>query len=207
MAADIFFVIGMGLVGALIGWVTNVIAIRLLFRPYRAIVLPGLGWSLQGLIPKRQTEIAAAIGRIISGELLTGHDIVQSLAREDIREKILVRLKPLIQERVMCKLPSMIPPSLQTTIADLLSRLLMNEIDRFLENPGQALGSEEMENIRTEVSSIVENKINSFEMIKLEELIQKVASTELRSIELLGGLLGFLIGVVQGFIAIWLYLP
>jgi uncharacterized membrane protein YheB (UPF0754 family) len=192
----------MGLIGALIGWVTNVIAIRLLFRPYQPIVIPGVKYSLQGLIPKRQKEIAAAIGRIVSDELLTGQDIAESLAREDIREKILDKVKPLVQERVMAKLPALIPLSLQATIAELLSRLLTQEIGRFLEHPEEVFGEAELENIRAEISNIVENKIISFEMMKLEELIQRVARTELRTIELLGGALGFLIGLVQGLLSL-----
>ncbi|NPV27094.1 MAG: DUF445 family protein [Firmicutes bacterium] len=50
--------IAIPLISALIGWLTNVIAIRLLFRPVEPIKLPLLNYELQGLIPRRQAEIA-----------------------------------------------------------------------------------------------------------------------------------------------------
>mgnify|MGYP003620394601 CR=1 FL=1 len=50
-------------VGALIGWFTNYLAIRLLFRPYNEINL--VIFKLQGLIPKRRHEIAVNIAEVI----------------------------------------------------------------------------------------------------------------------------------------------
>src|SRR3989338_4570246 len=47
--------------GAIIGWFTNYVAIKMLFRPYRPVNL--LGYKLQGLIPKRRKEIAAGIAK------------------------------------------------------------------------------------------------------------------------------------------------
>ena len=44
---------------------------------------------------------------------------------------------------------------------------------------------------------LVERKVGSFAVEKLEALILEVASRELRAIEFLGGLLGVLLGVLQ----------
>ncbi len=76
-----------GLIGSVIGWITNVIAIKLLFRPYQPIKVPLINLQLQGAIPKRKSEIAAAIGRLVSSELLTGQDLTETLARTEVRKK------------------------------------------------------------------------------------------------------------------------
>lgn len=56
------------LIGAFIGWITNVLAIRLLFRPHRPFQF--LFWTFQGLIPKRRAEIAANVARVVDKDLL-----------------------------------------------------------------------------------------------------------------------------------------
>jgi uncharacterized membrane protein YheB (UPF0754 family) len=50
---------------------------------------------------------------------------------------------------------------------------------------------------KVDFGQIVESKVASLELDRLEDLINRVASKELRTIELLGGVLGFLVGVVQ----------
>ena len=51
------------------------------------------------------------------------------------------------------------------------------------------------------VPKLVEAKVAAFEILKLEKLILEVANRELRSIVVLGGVLGVLIGLAQvGFI-------
>jgi uncharacterized membrane protein YheB (UPF0754 family) len=47
------------------------------------------------------------------------------------------------------------------------------------------------------VKRIVEEKINSFDLNKLERMIREVSSSELRFIEILGGILGLIIGIFQ----------
>ena len=64
-------------VGALIGWLTNYLAIRLLFRPYNEINL--VIFKLQGLIPKRRHEIAVNIAEVIETELISIREIGDKL--------------------------------------------------------------------------------------------------------------------------------
>ena len=45
---------------------------------------------------------------------------------------------------------------------------------------------------------MIEEKLNSLDMIEVEALIMPLVGRELRHIEVLGGVLGFIIGLVQG---------
>jgi hypothetical protein len=61
------------IVGALIGWGTNWLALKMLFRP---IVPFRLGpWSIQGVIPRRQGALAANLGEMVERELVSHHDL------------------------------------------------------------------------------------------------------------------------------------
>ena len=75
--------------GAIIGFVTNVIAIRMLFRPLKEIRFLGLRLPFTpGILPKQRHKLAQSIGAMVERELLT-HEILRlRLARDDVRAQI-----------------------------------------------------------------------------------------------------------------------
>ncbi|BAZ51073.1 DUF445 domain-containing protein [Nostoc ellipsosporum NOK] len=69
------------ILGGIIGYFTNDIAIKMLFRPYRAIYIGGRRVPFTpGLIPRNQERLAKKISDTIMGSLLTP-DELQNLAR------------------------------------------------------------------------------------------------------------------------------
>ncbi|OIJ11399.1 hypothetical protein BKP37_15715 [Anaerobacillus alkalilacustris] len=67
-------------VGALIGGITNSIAIKMLFRPYRAIYVGRLRLPFTpGLIPKRREELAKQLGKLVVNHLLTVEGLKKKL--------------------------------------------------------------------------------------------------------------------------------
>ncbi|MBG1242034.1 DUF445 domain-containing protein [Nostoc sp. NZL] len=67
--------------GGVIGYFTNDIAIKMLFRPYRAIYIAGRRVPFTpGLIPRNQERLALNISKTIMGSLLTPKEL-QNLAR------------------------------------------------------------------------------------------------------------------------------
>lgn len=64
------------LLGAFIGYVTNYIAIRMLFRPLRAWRVLGLRVPMTpGIIPAKRHELAARMGEMVGSHLLTAGDV------------------------------------------------------------------------------------------------------------------------------------
>lgn len=58
--------------GAVIGYLTNSVAIRMLFRPIRPLYVLGLRIPFTpGVIPRQREELARSIGRMVSRDLLT----------------------------------------------------------------------------------------------------------------------------------------
>ncbi|WHY80285.1 DUF445 domain-containing protein [Siminovitchia fortis] len=78
----------MVIIGAVIGGFTNFLAIRMLFRPYRTLYIGK--WRLPftpGLIPKRQGELAAQIGKLVVGYLVTPESIYKKLTDEAFKRE------------------------------------------------------------------------------------------------------------------------
>jgi hypothetical protein len=75
--------------GAIIGFITNVIAIRMLFRPLKEIRLFGMRLPFTpGLLPRQRHKLADSIGAMVERELLTPEIIRERLRRDEVKEKI-----------------------------------------------------------------------------------------------------------------------
>ena len=79
------------LLGAVIGYLTNALAIRMLFRPLRAWRLLGVRIPFTpGVIPRQREELAERIGRMVSSELLTS-EVFSRRFESDAFERTLTR--------------------------------------------------------------------------------------------------------------------
>ncbi|KMK75671.1 DUF445 domain-containing protein [Alkalihalobacillus pseudalcaliphilus] len=79
----------MVIIGALIGGLTNLLAIRMLFRPYKEIKVGKVTMPFTpGLIPKRQDEISKQLGKTVSNYLLTSEGIQEKVRSESFSEGI-----------------------------------------------------------------------------------------------------------------------
>lgn len=180
-------------IGAFIGWMTNVFAIKLLFRPLKPVRI--LGFELQGLIPKRRLEIAMSIGETVEKELVSINDIIDKFVEDLDKTEIKRMIKNKIEEIIRKKLPPFIPMG-----------MVMGIVDEIIEHQGDELIDEITEKMirkatgSINISQMIEDNINAFDLEKLEKITLELASNELKHIEYLGGLIGFLIGVVQGVI-------
>lgn len=83
-------VIAVGVVvAAMIGGVTNYLAIRMLFRPRRALYIGS--WRIPftpGLIPKRRDEIAASLGRVVAGYLVTSEALTELFGSRQFADRL-----------------------------------------------------------------------------------------------------------------------
>lgn len=189
-------------IGGIIGWITNILAIKLLFRPFDPINISIINFKIQGLIPKRKAEIAKSIGETVETELLSIDEIIDKLIQNNNKEEILLILKEKITEIVAENLPSIVPSSFKG--------MILSYIDDVIDKEGEALIEEFIEKMvekgtsNIELSKMVEDKINQFEMEELERIVVSIAKTELKHIEILGGILGFIIGIFQGIIILFL---
>lgn len=77
------------LIGALIGYFTNYIAVKMLFKPHYPIRIGSHRLPFTpGLIPKRKDELAGAIGGAIGDVLLTKSDLAKAVPSETVKSAI-----------------------------------------------------------------------------------------------------------------------
>lgn len=91
----------MAVIGAIIGGVTNHLAIKMLFRPHEAIYIKN--WRVPftpGLIPKRRDELANQLGLTVVNYLLTPETFRKKFFSTDIQEKVEKFAQTKIEETV-----------------------------------------------------------------------------------------------------------
>lgn len=188
-------------IGGLIGYITNIIAIKLIFRPITPIKIPLINKEIIGLIPKRKAEIAANIGMVIEEEFLSLEEILDNIITEEDKQNVVeyikIKVKLIINEK-MSLAPNSIKNLIQGYIVDIVEVEIKNSIDDL---------SKDLiikANERINIQKMVENKITELDLYELEDIILKIAQKELKHIEVLGLVLGFLIGIIQGIIIIFI---
>lgn len=88
MTFQITYLLG-PLVGGVIGFVTNEIAIRMLFRPHRAKYIFGIHVPFTpGIIPKERGRIAAAVGQAISENLMNRDVLERTLLSDEMVNRL-----------------------------------------------------------------------------------------------------------------------
>ena len=77
------------LVGGVIGYITNDIAVRMLFRPLEPVYIGRKKLPFTpGLIPKEKGRIAKSLGKMVSEEFLTGDTVKGALLSPAVEERL-----------------------------------------------------------------------------------------------------------------------
>ena len=89
------------LIGAVIGYFTNMIAVKMLFFPHEAKYIFGHRIPLTpGAIPKGKARLAKAAGEIVQNELFTMEDISGKLLTEEVEKPIIDRVMAILGENI-----------------------------------------------------------------------------------------------------------
>ena len=184
------------LISGAIGWITNWVAIKMLFRPHKEINF-GL-FKIQGLIPKRRAEIGSGIANIIQNELISVKDVISNIDREEFSKRLNALIDEVLDKNLKKKVKEKFP-FLQMFFTDKIAKDIGNTIKDMImgnqEKIFEIFSNYAEENIDFEV--IISDKISNFSLDKLEEIITFLAKKELKHIEVIGAILGMLIGAVQ----------
>lgn len=183
------------LVTAAIGWLTNWVAIQMLFHPRQPIHLLFFRW--QGLIPRRQAQLAAQTAEIIEREILQQHGILNEIRKIDLAPHLEGAAHNLVWQRIGPQLQAIpllggfINQSVLAKFEIIAAQSIKEEAAPLMEKV--ASDFEQSVNLK----EMIETNIVAFDLERLEAIVNEVARKEFRTIERLGAVLGFLVGCAQ----------
>lgn len=191
----VFTLIAAPVLGAIIGWLTNRLAIKMLFYPRQPRRFLGLTW--QGLIPRRHVEIADKTADLVADELIGQHRIRAEIEALDLGPSIDETVSNLVWNRLAPRLRAI--PFIGNFVNDkLLTQLhTMAAEELHLEMPKIRERMATLAESQLDLRTLVRERILAFELEKLEDVIWQLAAREFRQIEWLGAVVGGLIGCVQ----------
>jgi uncharacterized membrane protein YheB (UPF0754 family) len=173
-------------IGAIIGGVTNDVAIRMLFRPYAPWRV--LGWRVPltpGLIPRERAQIAQAIAQTFTEHVLDTDQVADLLLTDRVRAALRDKVAGMVDQ-----LGGLLGanPAMLTMAKGMAGDLLLREIDALARADGPT-GEHIRERIR--------ERIDALDVARLEALVLGFSRKQFRAITWFGVLLGGLIGVAQ----------
>ena len=189
------------LVGALVGWFTNWLAIRMLFRPREPVRI--FGWTLHGVIPRRHSQLAERIADTVENSLLTREDLEKAMSGVQWHDEVNHLIRDVLHDRgpggILEKIPG-ISQAWNHVVLPSLQEVLSKEVIRFVEGYRSRFVSRLRESV--DIKGIVKEKVQQFESEAMESLILAVARKEFGHIQVVGAVTGGIIGVVQGLVLI-----
>ena len=183
-------------ISAFIGWFTNWIAIKMLFHPKEPKRF--LFITFHGIFPKRQQQFAQKLGVTVANELLHFDEIANRIKEpqtlKDVNPYIEEHIDEFLHKRLQEKLP-VISMFIGEGTLQKLKEGLMEEIDNMLPQLVNKLTDSLSHQI--DVEKIVTEKVANFSSDKLEAILIGIMQKEFRFVEIIGGVLGFVIGLLQ----------
>jgi len=146
--------------------------------------------------------LARTIAHTVEKELISHRDIKAILSTSEFQDQTREVLHTKLQEYLIARINSsafltlLLSPDLvtkfTTVIMDEVRAAMPDIIDSLFESVEKKI----------DFQRIIQEKIENFDVMKLEKVIYSISSKELTAIEVIGGVLGFIIGVFQDVIMI-----
>ncbi len=184
------------LCGFLVGWVTNWLALNMIFRPVAPVKFMGL--SIHGLFLQRQSEVSDAFCTIVTEEILTVDLIVQAMLTgkeaprtraiiqrhfEDLVDEVVGVIKPLTQAAMGPK-----------SFADLKQDTGLKAIDLSTQTLKDPLFNHQRAQV---VKEIMSERMKQLPSEEFQDLLRPCFQEDEIKLIIIGGILGALAGIAQ----------
>ncbi len=183
-------------IAASTGWVTTWIAIKMLFHPRNPVRI--LGITVQGVFPKRQKQVAAKLGNVVAKELLHFDEIASMLNNPDRLKQLNPTIEKHLDNFLGVKLKEKLPVMAMFVSEGMMAKIkegMMEEIANLL--PEIISQYSDSLSKQIDIEKMVTEKVSSFSTDKLEEILESVMKQEFVFLEIVGCLMGLLIGIAQ----------
>ncbi|PVE15981.1 DUF445 domain-containing protein [Clostridium perfringens] len=171
------YIIG-ALIGAVIGYITNWLAIKMLFRPREAKYIFGMKLPFTpGLIPKEKSRIANKVGETVGTHLLNSDSLSKALKDDKIKAKFNEVAKEKINQVINSN--STLEESLKNTLGENYYALNGNMINNITKTILESIQEEEFKNkVKFYIVDSIKERLNK----KPEKIIDFINSNKFREV-------------------------
>ncbi|WP_457640415.1 DUF445 domain-containing protein [Persephonella sp.] len=210
------------LLGAFIGYITNWLAIKMLFRPFEEKYIFGFKVPFTpGLIPRRRKEIALSIAETVEEHILPLEKLYKLFEDSNYKERLYQRIELIIDElinNILEDLKKNIKESISLGKVSIKGAVVITAIDKLIDKAMDKLRQKIKKSLIEKASNTIEKHfeeelpimlsqlkikdmvVETFMEIDIETLEKVVigfSEKQLKYITYTGAVLGFLIGLLQ----------
>jgi len=176
-------------------WLVIKIFFTILFRPLKARSIAGL--QVQGILPKKQSVIAAKAGQIVAEQFFSLSIIEEKISDPATLQKIMPLIEEHIDDFLRNKLKKEMP-FIGMLVGDKtigsLKKVFMTELETLFPNIMRSYASNLMADLNIE--QLVTQKIATAPIEQIETSFKKNFSKELLLVQLAGASIGLIIGLI-----------
>jgi uncharacterized membrane protein YheB (UPF0754 family) len=187
--------VSMPLFAALIGWLTKLMLIRMLFEPLEFVGVGPIGW--QGIIPRRAAKFASMAADTLLDELIDPREMLDRIDPDKLIAELEQPMLEVIDELIE-ELAGRYPPGLWDSLPEPARSVVISRIRRRT--------SEALANLLAEVRADLDNAFDVryiviANMVRnkqlMNQLVREIATPEFKFMIRIGIIFGAAIGVVQ----------
>lgn len=194
--ADMWLYLSIPFISGFIGWITKVVAVRMMFSPIEFVgIKPYFGW--QGIVPRKAEKMATIAIELMTSKLIKPAEIFARLDPKRIAEEIKVPMTAAAED-ITREVAQQYQPGLWESLPDFAKQKIISRV--------QAEAPQVVETIMEEVRNNVDKYFDIKHMVitnlmkdknLLNDIFREVGHTELKFFSNIGFVFGFTIGWIQ----------
>ncbi len=181
---------------AFVGWITNYIAVKMIFHPAEFWGIGKLGWK--GIIPNHAVKMSGLIAKILTERLVKPHELYSRVDPNEINAQIAdlinLKAKEIIHDIIAVENPilwNLLTEDIKRSLEDEVKKEIPKQIVEVYKSFGKDLDSV------LEFDEIIKSSLSGKKTSILIEMFQRCGGPEFQFIIVSGIYFGFLIGLIQ----------
>lgn len=181
---------------AIIGYVTNWAAVKMIFLPRRFIGIGRFGW--QGILPRQAHKFASGAARMMTEELLTARDLLDRIDLEEL-DRLFADTIDIATADFVRQVAELVRPGVWNEMAPSARQTVVGQVRQEATSAARdvfARLSEKADEL-LDLESLVVDLLTGENTDRLVRLMKEISQHEMRFIVWYGGVFGFIIGLAQ----------
>ncbi len=184
-------------VTAVIGWVTNLAAVKMIFHPARFIGVGPLGW--QGILYKQGHKFATGVADMVSDNLITPEELAARFSAKDLEEILAKHMDPEVPQTCEEVANAIGGEGTWEKVPDAVREMIASQVKL----QTRKISGEVFESVQSnssdvlDIHGIVYKQLSGENVERLARLTKRIGKREFKFIEYYGGIFGFIIGLGQ----------
>lgn len=186
--------------GFFVGWFTNYIALKVIFRPLQPYSICCGTYQLQGIFLKRQKEVSQVFSRVVMTEILHIKAIWDAIFTGPLSSNFYAMLRAhtlIFTDKLLAEIQPLIVASLGANkygmMKEDISKQVIKRIPTIIDH------SYEYSSRVLDMENIVATKMSEISSAEFEGVLHPAFEEDEIQLILLGGILGAIVGVIQIF--------